>query len=619
MNEKTKLIVRILCLIMALLMILGVVVSLVQSFMFSVHAEETEAAEDDLLFRVGLLFGDDAPVSYTISAEKGFSLGYSDKETNVFTSVLTVASTSIAVCQDGNLSLSSGIYSPSNSGVTIGGYHLQLQSKYYDVPSLQAALKSVNGKLSSAGILSNLIYAFPYTSDGVFYIRIGDFASTVTATSKKASVAAALGEEPGYAYPDQSVMSFVDVSSNRILFEGRSNRALMTAYPTPSKGSNGKTTAVPVVTPKGNPYLGSFCFQKEASGVTVMNIVRMDDYVASCMSFEIGSSWPEEALKAFAVCSRSFAISYRGKHASLGFDFCPDSDCQAYGGSRRDNEIIRKAIADTKGLVVSCDGEVCIVCYTAATAGGTVSNDQCWNAPMYRYLRAVRTPWEDYRSHPYGEWVTTVSASELGTYLRGRGYTQLQGAVASMQILELAEKTTYIYRLNIKDVYGNSVTIKGTDYVRSALAKYVKSADFIIAKNGIVDGLQSGFSVKTLTGTIFLPVPDSSGKKTMSVLTGDGVREVDTSAGLRAKSANGEVVFSPVSTEIPDYGKEAVNKAGKDQFVLIGKGYGHGCGISQWGAKNLSEQGYSYEEIIHAYLTDVTIEPYTNVTGTKAS
>ena len=62
-----------------------------------------------------------------------------------------------------------------------------------------------------------------------------------------------------------------------------------------------------------------------------------------------------------------------------------------------------------------------------------------------------------------------------------------------------------------------------------------------------------------------------------------------------------------------------MNKAGKDQFVLIGKGYGHGCGISQWGAKNLSEQGYSYEEIIHAYLTDVTIEPYTNVTGTKAS
>ena len=619
MNDKTKLIVRILCLIMALLMILGVVVSLVQSFLLSVRAEETAAAEDDLLFRVGLLFGDDAPVSYTISAENGFSLGYSDKETNAFTSVLTVASPKIAVCQDGNLSLSGGTYTPSGTSVTIGGYHLQLASKYYDVPSLQAALKSVNAKLSSAGILSSLIYAFPYTSDGVFYIRIGDFASTVTATNKKASVAAALGEEPGFAYPDQSVMSFVDVSSNRILFEGRSNRALMTAYPTPSKGSGGATVPVPVVTPKGNPYLGSFCFQKETGGITVMNIVRMDDYVASCMSFEIGSSWPEEALKAFAVCSRSFAISYRGKHASLGFDFCPDSDCQAYGGSRRDNEIIRKAIADTKGLVVTCDGEVCIVCYTAATAGGTVNNEQVWNGPMYRYLRGVSTPWEDYKSHPYGEWVTTVSGSELGTYLRSRGYTQIQGAVASMQILELAENSTYIYRLNIKDVYGNSVTIKGTDYVRAALAKYVKSANFLIAKNGVVDGLQSGITVKTLTGTVFLPVPNASGKKTVSVRTAEGVREIDATSGLRAKTATGEVTFTPASTDVPDFGQDAVKKAGKDDFVLIGKGYGHGCGISQWGAKNLSEMGYTYEEIIHAYLTDVTIEPYTNAKGAKAS
>ena len=99
MNDKTKLIVRILCLIMALLMILGVVVSLVQSFLLSVRAEETAAAEDDLLFRVGLLFGDDAPVSYTISAENGFSLGYSDKETNSFTSVLTVASPKIAAAR----------------------------------------------------------------------------------------------------------------------------------------------------------------------------------------------------------------------------------------------------------------------------------------------------------------------------------------------------------------------------------------------------------------------------------------------------------------------------------------------------------------------------------------
>ncbi len=38
-----------------------------------------------------------------------------------------------------------------------------------------------------------------------------------------------------------------------------------------------------------------------------------------------------------------------------------------------------------------------------------------------------------------------------------------------------------------------------------------------------------------------------------------------------------------------------------DKIVFIGKGYGHGLGMSQWGARGLAAQGYNYREILEIY------------------
>lgn len=43
-------------------------------------------------------------------------------------------------------------------------------------------------------------------------------------------------------------------------------------------------------------------------------------------------------------------------------------------------------------------------------------------------------------------------------------------------------------------------------------------------------------------------------------------------------------------------------------LVLSGKGYGHGVGMCQWGAKLMAEQGKSPEEIIDFYFQDIEIQ-----------
>ena len=47
---------------------------------------------------------------------------------------------------------------------------------------------------------------------------------------------------------------------------------------------------------------------------------------------------------------------------------------------------------------------------------------------------------------------------------------------------------------------------------------------------------------------------------------------------------------------------------GSGQFVFAGSGWGHGVGMSQYGAKGMADRGYTYTEILRHYYTGVTIE-----------
>ena len=63
---------------------------------------------------------------------------------------------------------------------------------------------------------------------------------------------------------------------------------------------------------------------------------------------------------------------------------------------------------------------------------------------------------------------------------------------------------------------------------------------------------------------------------------------------------------------LPQIGIDAINNASADDFVFIGKGWGHGCGLSQWGALNYAQSGADYETILHGYFTGIRLESYTD-------
>ncbi|MBU6452084.1 MAG: SpoIID/LytB domain-containing protein [Cyanobacteria bacterium REEB67] len=54
-------------------------------------------------------------------------------------------------------------------------------------------------------------------------------------------------------------------------------------------------------------------------------------------------------------------------------------------------------------------------------------------------------------------------------------------------------------------------------------------------------------------------------------------------------------------------------------YVFSGRGFGHGLGLSQWGAKALADKGYNAGQILSYYYKDVTIESIGDLSGPNGS
>lgn len=568
----------------------------------------------DYMMRIGLMYGSGVTSSFQISSDTGFLFGIVDDTTDVFTPVWDTSTTVISACQDANLTKdNSGYYTPASQGIVIGGYHLELPTSYSTKSELMAGVDRVNAKLMNAGIYSSLIYAFPVYMNGALRIRIGDFGSSDSATAKISLITNATGESPTVISPMDDTVTMLCPTTNVILFEARASGG---AFGVQAKAKSDGTAST-IMTPAKNTYEGIFLFKRytssKATGVSVTSFIGLEKYVAGVVPYEVSPSWSYESIKAFGLIVRSYTLATIGKHASYGIDLCNGTDCQVYMGTKQQTPTVLRAIEETKGMVAAYDGKVCSTIYSAVTGGCTVDIEQIWNGTAYPYLRAVSTPWEDYASHYEGVWFTEVSGQTLYQHLVSKGYTRLKSAISKVEIKQLANNSTYVYILEITDSSGNVVTLKGTDVIRTTIgSKYINSANFVVAHKGEIPILEKkGLFVQSTDELLPLETNvDGTGVKTTQIMTADGIKTIDITTGLTVITPDGEVTLEGVEYDIPADALARVNDESNENFIFIGKGWGHGGGYSQWGGKCMAEAGATYDEIIHAYFTDVELVPY---------
>ena len=141
----------------------------------------------------------------------------------------------------------------------------------------------------------------------------------------------------------------------------------------------------------------------------VCSNMDLEDYVLAVVLREMPAEFEIEALKAQAVVARTYALrrySEGGKHDTAAV--CTDSSCcQGYwspseylssGGSYSMLEKVKQAVVETKGLVLTYNGEYIEATYFSCSGGQTEDAKAVWGSDI-PYLKATESPGEESATH----------------------------------------------------------------------------------------------------------------------------------------------------------------------------------------------------------------------------
>ena len=615
--------------------------------------------ESDIKVAVGLYFGDSVVPEFQITSGTGFEVGIQklkgDKE---YEKVWDIYNNVISATSDANLKLEGNDYLLTNeyNSTLIGAYHVQIDCDDMSREEFEAYMTLLRSVYEPQGLV--VVPCYIYTG---YAARIGDFASWEQAYPYyTAMLETVVGRKVSLITPSYTAVSVIDPWNAKILFEYDCGGESVIGFRA-NPDENGNTY---LKTPSGTVYDGVFAFRRQVDGihdgVSLINVLPIEAYIAGVLPYEISNSWPIEVQKEFAIAARSFTLTHLGtsKHSSYGFDLCNTDCCEVYKGAGRINEAVMEAVLGTKGIVISYDGGIVTSYYSSTVGGVTVSSADCWGGAEVPYLQAIETPWEDYMNHSNGFWINEVSPYQLLERLNKAGYNELQGGIADLEIEELAKNSTYVKKLKVTDIYGTSVTITYTDKVRTSLTPYVNSANFVVGRGSVEyteetpSFVGSGVQAAAISGTQLDKSEGFTETDELYILTSDSYDKIDYVGEVRIMTSKGEIECTKhtlftvskqtaeayIGTEefdkIRDEVESSSSTGGVEQhttetvrsdsglttkiayaedannFIFVGKGWGHGVGMSQWGAYDLAENGYTYDAIIKAYFPTIDLVNY---------
>ncbi|MBQ9997552.1 MAG: SpoIID/LytB domain-containing protein [Clostridia bacterium] len=319
-------------------------------------------------------------------------------------------------------------------------------------------------------------------------------------------------------------------------------------------------------------YRGEIRLIKNPEGkINVINVVDIEDYLASVISKEMSPYFEEEALKAQAVASRTYAMAHLNKHKNDGFDVCQNIHCQVYGGVSMENPKTTKAVDDTKGQVIKYDGELISAVYSASSGGYTESAVNVWGSDI-PYLQAVSDEYEE--EDVFGhKWTYELTVSKATEIMENKGYEI--GVVTDIVINETTERGV-VTKMTVKGTKGEKVFNK--ESCRGVFPNHTISQAFTVTPVG--------------ENTVIYTTGGIVERKNMYILSAEGL----------SRSILDSVAFLDKS------GVHSMPETNYTKFVFEGRGYGHLVGMSQNGANGMAKQGYDYIEILTHYYQGTEID-----------
>jgi len=168
----------------------------------------------------------------------------------------------------------------------------------------------------------------------------------------------------------------------------------------------------------GAPYSGDIFIHEKQGLLSVVNAVDVEKYLEGVVPSEMPSSWPMEALKTQAVISRTYALYQKKKSKNKEYDIVASVMGQVYKGKSAGHPRTDEAIAQTKDIVVTYEGELAQTFFHSTSAGPTENAQERWGIDL-PYLKGVSCPFD--QDSPYYRWKREIPLADIEKALVGQG------------------------------------------------------------------------------------------------------------------------------------------------------------------------------------------------------
>lgn len=352
----------------------------------------------------------------------------------------------------------------------------------------------------------------------------------------------------------------------------------------------------------GQPlYRGKIEVAKAENGLYIINELPLEQYLYGVIPSEMPAEYEEEALKAQAVCARSYAVQHmkNNRLKAMGAHVDDSVSYQVYNNTAED-EKCNRAVDETKGLKAYCDGKLASTYFFSTSCGATTSSEDVgFTGTKVSYLtgklQEKEFPDEDARERaklvsdtfgeedlfrkfleedrdiletkqPWYRWSTTISMENLSSHINAEIEKRSQTAESRIQVRK--EDGTYV-----SEPINSIGTLKRIRIKKRGCGGVVKMV--------------------VLVGT----------EKTVRVYSEYDIRLLIFNENAIVRKNDGSNVSG--MNMLPS-GFFILNKSG-NSYEIRGGGFGHGTGLSQTGANELAQAGRGYEEILKYYFDGVEV------------
>lgn len=351
-----------------------------------------------------------------------------------------------------------------------------------------------------------------------------------------------------------------------------------------------------------NGYYGSMYIYRDTEGYYIVNKVKIEKYLYSVVASEMPSYFAPEALKAQAVCARSYVCRQMagGDYSEYHAQIDDSTNYQVYNKSDVVEEDIQ-AVESTAALVMYAQDEI-VNAYYYSTSCGYGSGMEIWNqenACPYLKGKAISPPSKSkenlkkedfdlssekkFRSYitsddpdaydkesKFFRWKATVELSSCITELKKR--IEERQSVNPQYITLYAKKKGQEKKVSSLKGFGGFQKIYcGKRSKSGAILELVIEFEFGKAK------IQSEYNIRYIVGCAMENISYADGSK--------------DAASRFLPSAYFSISFQEKSR----------------RYVLAGGGNGHGIGMSQYGADCMADQGWDYQKILNFYYDGIEI------------